>query len=221
MATVKKRMIHQDEGFPYSSRELSCTSSYVLPTVLEELHALKGVMPVQQRRLFEIGCGNGATAHAMTEAGWDVTGVDVSHTGIATANEKFPNLKLHQGSAYDDLVETYGRFPVVVSLEVVEHLYFPRAFASKVFSLLEPGGTAIISTPFHGYWKNLLLAISGRFDEHFTALWDYGHIKFWSMRTLGTLLEESGLSGVRFQRVGRVPPLAKSMIAIARRPLAS
>ena len=77
---------------------------------------------------------------------------------------------------------------------------------------------AIISTPYHGYWKNLALALSGRMDAHFTALWDHGHIKFWSRRTLGDLLREAGFVDIRFWRVGRVPALAKSMIVMARKP---
>jgi 2-polyprenyl-6-hydroxyphenyl methylase/3-demethylubiquinone-9 3-methyltransferase len=38
------------------------------------------------------------------------------------------------------------------------------------------------------------------------------------MATLSTLLREAGFGAIRFRRVGRVPALAKSMIAIARKP---
>jgi 2-polyprenyl-6-hydroxyphenyl methylase/3-demethylubiquinone-9 3-methyltransferase len=75
----------------------------------------------------------------------------------------------------------------------------------------------VLSTPYHGYLKNLALAVSGKMDAHFTALWDHGHIKFWSRATLATLLREAGFSRVEFLRVGRIPPLAKSMIAVARK----
>jgi 2-polyprenyl-6-hydroxyphenyl methylase/3-demethylubiquinone-9 3-methyltransferase len=105
----------------------------------------------------------------------------------------------------------------VLSLEVVEHVYFPRKYASTLFSLVEPGGVAIISTPYHSYMKNLALALSGKMDAHFTALWDNGHIKFWSKRTLTSLLEEAGFVDIEFVLAGRIAPLAKSMIAIARR----
>ena len=101
---------------------------------------------------------------------------------------------------------------------MVEHVYAPRHYARTLFDLIEPGGTAILSTPFHGYWKNLVLALSGRLDAHFTALWDHGHIKFWSIRTLGELLREAGFVNIRFERVGRMPALAKAMIAVARKP---
>ncbi|HSQ49736.1 MAG TPA: hypothetical protein VLL94_00560, partial [Nitrospiraceae bacterium] len=73
----------------------------------------------------------------------------------------------------------------------------------------------IVSTPYHGYWKNLAMALTGRLDHHFTALWDHGHIKFWSMATLRQLLLEAGFRSITFRRVGRVPALAKSMIAVA------
>jgi len=97
-------------------------------------------------------------------------------------------------------------------------VFYPRKYARCVFDLLEPGGTALISTPYHSYWKNLALTITGKMDAHFTALWDYGHIKFWSRRTLAALLEGAGLRVDHFVRVGRIPALAKSMIAVVRRP---
>lgn len=62
------------------------------------------------------------------------------------------------------------------------------------------------------------MATTGTLDAHFTALWDHGHIKFWSRATLRALLQEAGFVDIRFERVGRIPPLAKSMIAVARKP---
>ena len=172
----------------------------------------------ERAKIFELGCGNGSVANELAAAGYDVTGVDPSAEGLAHANRRYPTLKLAQGSAYDDLAGRYGRFPAVVSLEVVEHLYFPKKYAATLYDLLEPGGSAFISTPYHGYWKNLALAVTGKLDDHFTALWDHGHIKFWSFKTLRLLLEEAGFRDISFQRVGRVPLFAKSMIAVARKP---
>jgi len=111
-----------------------------------------------------------------------------------------------------------GKFPAAICLEVIEHLYSPRLLVKTLVDVLEPGGTLILSTPYHGYMKNLALAASGRMDEHFTALWDHGHIKFWSVRTLTQLLEEAGLKVEQAHRVGRFPALAKSMILVARKP---
>jgi len=203
-------------GYRYTESGLNQSHGYLLPAVSRVLDKL--TVPARARRLFELGCGNGSVAYELTRRGWDLTGVDPSAEGIEQAQAAHPELKLACGSAYDDLAAQYGQFPVVLSLEVVEHVYAPRRYVRTVFDLLTTGGTAIISTPFHGYWKNLALALSGRMDDHFTALWDHGHIKFWSKRTLSMLLEEAGFVRVRFELTGRIRPLAKSMIAIARKP---
>lgn len=198
-------------GYRYHGAEHGHAHAYLLPTVREEL----GKIGNGSRRLFDLGCGNGSIAAHLATQGWETTGVDPSAEGIEQANKAFPDLRLETGSAYDDLAGRYGRFPVVISLEVVEHVYAPRHFARTVFDLLEPGGRAIISTPYHGYLKNLALAVTGRMDRHFTALWDHGHIKFWSIATLTTLLTEAGFDTIQFKRVGRIAPLAKSVIAVA------
>jgi 2-polyprenyl-3-methyl-5-hydroxy-6-metoxy-1,4-benzoquinol methylase len=205
----------QIANFPFRASAPAHTHSYVWPTVLRELVKVRA--RDSSARVFDLGCGNGAFAAALHERGFDVTAVDPSEQGVALARAAYPGPHFSCGSGYDDLASTYGRFPVVVSLEVVEHVFAPRDFAKALFDLVEDDGVAIISTPYHGYLKNLALAATGRFDAHFTALWDYGHIKFWSRRTLGLLLSEAGFRDVRFERVGRIPPLAKSMIAIVRR----
>ncbi|MBK1706968.1 class I SAM-dependent methyltransferase [Halochromatium glycolicum] len=208
-------------GYRYGHAGLNHSHGVLLPAVLDlitELERFDTLGGHRRRRLFELGCGNGSVAHALTERGWDVTGVDPSAEGIAQAQPAYPHLNLQLGSAYDDLAAQYGRFPVVLSLEVVGHVDAPRDYARTVFDLLENGGVALLSTPYHGYWKNLALALTGKMDAHFTALWDHGHIKFWSMKTLAELLREAGFINVHFERAGGMPALAKSMIAIAWKP---
>lgn len=213
MGVIVKSMKNDISGYRYDDHRLNSSHDYLLPTV----KAILANKVPSFRRIFELGCGNGSVANELSQLGFEVTGIDASVEGIAYALMSYPDLNLHVGSAYDDLRNQYGQFPVVLSLEVVEHLYFPRTFARTVYDLLEPGGTAIISTPYHGYWKNLALAISGKMDAHFTVLWDHGHIKFWSIRTLEALLKEARFSDISFERVGRIPALAKSMIMLARK----
>lgn len=205
-------------GYRYRSAAASHAHAYLLPTVKEELAVIHRSLGNTFPRIFDLGCGNGSFCALLLCDGWSVTGVDPSSEGIALANKAFPQIRLELGSAYDDLAAKYGRFPVVISLEVVEHVYAPREYARTLFDLVEPGGTAIVSTPYHGYLKNLILALTGKMDKHFTALWDHGHIKFWSIETLTILLNEAGFKNIRFHRVGRIPALAKSMIAVAHKP---
>ena len=201
-------------GYRYNDAAPTCAHAYLLPALADALESLD----LPAGRAFDLGCGNGAVADWLAGRGFEVAGVDPSTAGIAEANRQFPDLNLRVGSAYDPLSETYGTFPLVVSLEVVEHVYAPRDYARCVADLLEPGGAALISTPYHGYWKNLALAATGKLDAHFTALWDHGHIKFWSPATLTELLTGAGLEVRAVRRVGRVPALAKTMLAIARKP---
>lgn len=196
----------------YQDATPSHTHEYLWKNVVDALRQ------TDAHRVIDVGCGNGALARYLALQGFDVVGVDPSESGIEAGRAASAELDLHIGSAYDDLTSRFGTFNAVISLEVVEHVFYPRRFAKTLFDLLKPGGTAVVSTPYHGYWKNLALAVSGRLDNHFTALWDYGHIKFWSVRTLGQLLREAGFVQVDFRRVGRFAPLAKSMIAVACKP---
>ncbi len=213
-----QQSIPPDRGYIYDNPEQNCAHNYLMPAVSRLLERERARRGGGDLRVFDLGCGNGSVAAELTSKGYILSGADASREGIQQAETAYPSINLKVGSAYDDLAATFGTFPVVISLEVVEHLYFPKKFAACVFSLLEPGGTAIISTPYNGYLKNLAIAVAGGFDRHVTALWDHGHIKFWSMATLKTLLVDVGLCDITFVRAGRVAPLAKSMIAIAHRP---
>lgn len=189
-----------------------------MPCIREEILAFTQANPKLDRRIFDLGCGNGSTASELNKLSFHVQGVDPSKSGIGQAQKTFPNLDLQIGSAYEDLSARFGQFPVVISLEVVEHLYDPKTFARCLFGLVEPGGMALVSTPYHGYLKNLALALAGKMDRHLDPLWDHGHIKFWSRLTLRKLLIDAGFNVIAVRRIGRVPVLAKSMVAVARKP---
>jgi 2-polyprenyl-3-methyl-5-hydroxy-6-metoxy-1,4-benzoquinol methylase len=200
--------------YGYQSAQPSWANHYLWPALR---NILRGNLP-RGAAIFELGCGSGATAAMLSELGHPVTAIDASPSGIRIAKEAYPKVRFEERSAYDDLASEFGVFDGVVSLEVVEHCYWPRKFADTALALLKPGGLLVVSTPFHGYWKNLALAITGRFDSHWSPLWDGGHIKFWSEQSLRALLQERGFTEIRFVRVGRIPPFAKSMIAVARKP---
>jgi len=203
------RLVSTD--YTYTHAAASHTHAYLWRPVFSELKT-RGCTKV-----FDLGCGNGALARFLFDHGIEVTGVDPSETGISVCKNSAPYLRLELGSAYDNLRQRFGTFPAVVSLEVIEHVYYPRKYAACIRDLLEPGGVALISTPYHGYLKNLAIAVAGRMDAHFTALWDHGHIKFWSHRTITTLLAENGLQVHQILRLGRIPALAKSMLVIAQK----
>ena len=204
--------------YGWSSSAPENVHSYLLSALVKALeHARSTKLVGRKLRVFDAGCGNGYVAGQLIKSGFDVSGCDASQKGIEEARKSNPTGNFEVSSVYDDLLSKFGgNWDVVISSEVVEHLYDPRCFVRQVNKLLVPGGTLIITTPYHGYFKNLVLALSGKMDKHFTALWDGGHIKFWSFSTLSRLLDEQGFSGFKFYGAGRVPFLWKSMVISAR-----
>lgn len=198
--------------YPYSNAQAPHTHAYLWPVVFD---LLKHTAP-NARRVLDAGCGNGSMASQLKARGHEVSAFDLSDSGIRLAKEAHPGIDFRVASVYDDLRPHYSQpFDAIVSLEVVEHLFDPRTYARRMREVIAPGGTFILSTPYHGYLKNLALATTGAMDKHFTVLWDGGHIKFWSRKTLTMLLEEAGFRVVAFRGAGRAPYLWKSMVLAA------
>jgi 2-polyprenyl-6-hydroxyphenyl methylase/3-demethylubiquinone-9 3-methyltransferase len=168
-------------------------------------------------KIIDLGCGHGSMTMEIARLGHFVVGVDLNREGIASAKAAYPDIQFQVASVYDDLRSQFGTFACVVSCEVIEHLYSPHKYAETILDLLEPGGLAVISTPYHSYLKNMALAAAGKWDYHHHPLREHGHIKFWSKGTLASLMADYGLELVEFHRLGRVPPLAKSMMAVFRK----
>lgn len=208
--------VHDSSDYPWEDARPTCAHEYLLPE-LEMLLAQTALDP-EATRVLDLGCGNGVVTGWLADRGFDVVGVDPSSEGIERARTARPDLEFRQASAYDPLHDELGTFSIVVSLEVVEHVYDPPRYARTAFEVLSPGGILILSTPYHGWLKNVAIALLGRFDDHVNPLRVHGHIRFWSRVTLTRLLEDAGFEVLEYRYAGRIPPVAKSMLAVARRP---
>jgi 2-polyprenyl-3-methyl-5-hydroxy-6-metoxy-1,4-benzoquinol methylase len=168
-------------------------------------------------RILDIGCGNGSLC-AQLSGQYQVSGLDLSESGIEAARQLCPAGRFEVATVYDDLADRFGcTFEAAISLEVVEHLYDPHAYLRRIHDAVAPGGALIVSTPYHGYLKNLVMAVSGKLDDHFHALREGAHIKFWSRATLSRLFDDCGFDVLQFAGCGRYPYLWKSMILVGRR----
>jgi 2-polyprenyl-3-methyl-5-hydroxy-6-metoxy-1,4-benzoquinol methylase len=192
------------------------SASYITPKILSIIKAEKA------SAVLDLGAGNGAMCGRIRqELKIDVTGVEFDTNGFSIAKKAHPLVKFYNYGVQDDpnliLSDREDLFDVVVSTEVIEHLYSPHLLPQYALPLLSRGGALVLSTPYHGYLKNLVLSLFGAWDKHHTPLWEGGHIKFWSRKTLTVLLESNGFVVENFFGVGRLPFLWKSMILVARK----
>lgn len=208
-------MSYNDYGYK------SDAACHMLGRILPVVERMLGPLPLGSR-ILDIGCGNGALAAHFLAKGMRVVGVDLSESGISIARSRYPQGRFEVLSAEGDLVRALDAdpFDAVISTEVIEHLYDPRAFTRTAFAAVRPGGRFVCTTPYHGYAKNLALSLAGHWDSHANPLWDGGHIKLFSRRTLGRLLDEAGFENITFAGIGRLPYLWMSMAMGGDRPAA-
>jgi 2-polyprenyl-3-methyl-5-hydroxy-6-metoxy-1,4-benzoquinol methylase len=200
--------------YPYQNSHPDHHHTYLIKPLIKLLADQKRPNPNQHTlRVLDLGCGNGSLSHLISQQGYEVVGVDESSSGIKFACLSYPHCHFIQASIYNlPYKELSSSFDIVISCEVIEHLLYPKELIRSAKKCLKPKGQLIITTPYHGYIKNLTLAVLGKLDQHFTVLWDGGHIKFFSVATLTKMLEEQGFKEIRFKFAGRLPYLWKSMI---------
>ncbi len=186
----------------------------------EILSILDGYSP---ESILDLGCGNGALCNLMDKRfpGSTIVGVDYDRQGIELASKTYPEVSFYPYGVQDDpqelLSKTNVLFDIVVSTEVVEHLFRPGLLPEFANKVLKEKGKLIITTPYHGFLKNLILSLLNKWDSHHTALWDGGHIKFWSKKTLTKLLNDNGFEVLEFKGVGRFSYLWKSMVLVCQK----
>ena len=172
-------------------------------------------------KIADLGCGNGYLASRLGAAGYSVLGVDGSERLLSIANAHYRSAAVdfchaRFGSDTANELRTRGPFDLAVSVDVVEHLYRPAGLIETASAMLKPGGTFVICTPYHGYLKNLAIAVLDRWDDHHGTHFDGGHIKFFSVATLKALLKPS-FDVERVEFYGRFPGFWKNMICVARK----
>jgi ubiquinone/menaquinone biosynthesis C-methylase UbiE len=145
-------------------------------------------------RVLDLGCGDGAFAAELVEAGCAVTMADVAGEALRRARRRAP------GAAAVALVEgaplpfVEDVFDVVWAGEVLEHVADVVGLLAEVRRVLRWGGTLLATTPWHG---RLVVATDAHFDPR------ADHLRFFSARTLRAVLADTGFASARVRRAGR------------------
>lgn len=189
------------------------------PTTPQRERLLLGALAASPgaRDVLDAGCGDGHFLERLRSAGYAVTGLDVADEPLRLARARLGAAVPLVRHRLDAVPWPFGAgaFDAIWSSEVIEHLFGVREYLAEARRVLRDGGHLIVTTPYHGLVKNLVIA-AWCFDRHFNNI-DGGHIRFFTRRALSRLATEAGLVEVAFRTIGRVPGLARTMFVVYRK----
>ncbi len=96
--------------------------------------------------VLEAGCGEGYGAERLADSAHRVVGVDYDEAAVAHVAASYPRIATVRANLAR-LPLRPGAADVVVSLQVIEHLWDQAEFLADAVRVLRPAGTVIISTP--------------------------------------------------------------------------
>jgi methionine biosynthesis protein MetW len=157
---------------------------------LRKEHIL-ALIPAGVKTILDVGCGSGEFAKGLSEQGLEVTGVDISPSALEEAKPFLADPYCFDitGQWPEELLKR--RFDLVIASEVIEHVFAP----DDVIENLKRVATShlIITTPNFLFWKNRLKMLCGIFRYEDKGIWDFGHIRFFTLKTFRDLLNQHGL----------------------------
>ncbi|MBX5492362.1 MAG: class I SAM-dependent methyltransferase [Chloroflexi bacterium] len=113
------------------------------------LNLIRQHVPLEGRRILDVGCGLGMYVRQLRRFSDEVYGVDVDPDKIAAASETLPNLRVAPAEALPFPDEF---FDVILLHEVIEHVDDDRQTIREAYRCLRPGGRMIIFAPNRLYF---------------------------------------------------------------------
>ena len=96
--------------------------------------------------VIEAGCGEGYGADLLSQAGAEVIAVDYDTTAVNHVSDRYPEVSAIQANLVDLPLED-NCADLLVSLQVIEHLWDLPDFFREAHRVLRPGGRIVVSTP--------------------------------------------------------------------------
>lgn len=161
-------------------------------------------------RVLEVGCGDGSFTTDLAAKFSSVTAIDISAGQIADNAARLPGITFRQHDVSEAFPFAEATFDVVWCSEVLEHLFDPRFALREMHRILRPGGRLLVTVPYHGRFKNVLIALFN-WDEHFVP--STSHIRFYTKRSLSRIVSAAGLEAIQIKTCGMGRPLRDLLIA--------
>src|SRR5436305_219603 len=113
--------------------------------------------PLEGKSALDVGCGAGLLSEPLARLGAKVTGIDAAAELIAAAREHSARMGLQIDYRAGPVEQLEGRFDLVTSMEVIEHVADPAVFVKALAKRLAPGGLLVMSTPNATSWSKLMM----------------------------------------------------------------
>ena len=97
-------------------------------------------------RILEVGCGYGYLTFALAQAGYDITGLDISQEAIDRATKTYGSFYICK-DIFTIEETNENNYNCIILTEVLEHVADPVRFLKKLKSLLLPNGKIVLTTP--------------------------------------------------------------------------
>jgi 2-polyprenyl-3-methyl-5-hydroxy-6-metoxy-1,4-benzoquinol methylase len=197
------------------------TRGHLNQRIPERLHAALRLLGAPPPRLLDIGCGEGTLGRMLRERGArHLTGVDLAAGALELAQAHY-DTTLQANIEREHLAARLGgaQFDAIVALEVLEHLFAPRAALAQFHELLAPGGAIIVSFPNSAWWRYRLELLRGRFPEEYHVFDAVEHLQQFTLPSFTRLLVQAGFRITAIDGEFLQPPGVRHLPSPLRRAL--
>lgn len=152
------------------------------------------MIPRPLGRVLDVGCGPGFTGAALMSLGAsEVWGIERDPELAHDARSRIS--RVHQIDLERDPTEGLpgSFFDAILYADVLEHLVDPWQVLARQRELLAPGGSIVVSLPnVRNLRVTLPLVLQGRWDYVDEGLMSIGHLRFFTTRTMRSMIEGGG-----------------------------
>ena len=129
------------------------------------LEWINGLVPLQGKKVLDVGCGGGILTDAMARTGAQALGIDLATKSLKVAQlhaleAQTPNVQYREVAVEALAAEQPESFDVVTCMEMLEHVPDPSSIVRACAQLVKPGGHVFFST-LNRNAKSFLFAIVG------------------------------------------------------------